>query len=409
MRQLMIIMCLVASTFNLSAEETITFSQVDSLIQTYKNQSKWDDLLNIGNKAHKQGIDYKALRQMMGYAYFMNERYDLAQQQYQKSLKFDQSDETSKLMLYYCALNGGDDVATRYYESQLPADTKKILKVRSTKLLDAVDVEYNYKSNDSKIRTNSSYYRIGINTQFFDRVSIYHAASYYKQGIVEGVTSLQSEYYVKANYILSPYSTIDGAYHFMHTNVNKTPDVRQINDTLKGDFFYAKFSTRCSFLNCSLGASVFRLDTIGFFNRQMGSKYYNQLDASIGFSIPKAKHFTFKSTASYLFQLDDQLQPYASRWVMNQKLSFVPLNSILFETNITTGNLRNYHDSDGLYIYNALDATTFRVGGTLFWNFIKSLTLFANYGYEQKELINFDTSKQSYNQHSISGGIIWKL
>jgi hypothetical protein len=141
----------------------------------------------------------------------------------------------------------------------------------------------------------------------------------------------------------------------------------------------------------------------------MGSKYYNQLDASIGFAIPKAMHFAFKSTASYLFQLDDQLQPYASRWVMNQKLSFVPLNSILFETNITTGNLRHYHDSDGLYIYNAPDATRFRVGGTLFWNCIKSLTLFANYGYEQKELINFDTSKQSYNQHSISGGIIWKL
>ena len=409
MRQLVLVICLSCFVFNMSAQENLTFTEVDSLIHSYYRQGKWDELLITGKQAVRQGIDYKAMRQLMGYAFFMQQNYDQAKFQYQQSLHYDQSDETSILMLYYCSLNLGDDAATRYYQSLLPPETRNGLKIRSTKLLDAVDVEYNYKSNDSHIRSNPSYYRVGINTLLINKLSVYQAVSYYKQGIVTGVTSLQSEYYVKLNYVLTPNSTIDAAYHLIHSNVNKTPDVRQLNDTLKGDFFYAKFSTRCSFLNCSLGASVFRLDTIGFFNRQMGSKYYNQLDASIGFVIPKAMHFAFKSTASYLFQLDDQLQPYASRWVMNQKLSFAPFKSVLFETNITTGNLRNFHDNDGMYIYNAPDATTFRIGATIFWNFIKPLTLFANYGYEQKELINYDTSIQTYQQQSISGGIIWKL
>jgi hypothetical protein len=409
MRQFMIVLGLLISILRVSAEDTITYSQVDSTIHVYYNDGKWDDLISLGNKALKQGIDYKALRQLMGYSYFMKEKYYLAQKQYEKALEFDTSDGGTKLYLYYCGLYSGDDTYTRYRSSFLLDETKKYFKIKSTKVLDAVDVEYNYKSNNSKLRTNPSYYRLGLNTQLFDRLSIYQAGSFYKQGIEPGVTASQAEYYVKTNFILSPYSTIDAAYHYVHSNVNKDATTRLLNDTLKGDLFYAKYSTRISFLNLSLGGSVLRQDTVGFFNRRLGNKYFDQLDASVGFSIPKALHLTFKSSVSYLFQLDNSFHPYNTRWVFSQKLGFAPLKSIWVEANVTNGNLMNYQDNDALYLYNSPDATTFRVGGTVFLSFLNHFTLFGNYGFDKKELINTDLTKQLYNQHSISGGVIWKL
>jgi len=70
------------------------------------------------------------------------------------------------------------------------------------------------------------------------------------------------------------------------------------------------------------------------------------------------------------------------------------------------GNLNNYHEYNGLYIYNALDPNTFRTGLSLFYVLSKNFTALFNYTYDIKHI---DLKDINYNQHSFSGGIIWKL
>ena len=405
----MIIFGLLFTILKLNAQDTVTYTQVDSTIHICYKDGRWKELITMANKALKSSIDYKILRQLMGYSYFMTGKYVQAQKQYEKALEFDTSDDITKLYLYYCGLYTGNNVYTRYRSSLLGDATKKYLKIKSTKMLEAIDLEYNYRSNDSKIRSNPSYYRLGINTQLLDRLSIYQSGSFFQQGIESGVLGMQAEYYLKTNFVLNAYSTLDAAYHFVHTNVNKESSVRQLNDTLKGDLFYSKFSTKIAFLDLTLGGSVLRQDTIGFFNRMIGSKYFNQLDASIGFTIPKALFLTFKSSASYLYQMDQSFHPFNSRWVFNQKIGFAPHKSIWVEANVTNGNMMNFQDKDALYLYNSVDASTLRTGGSVYWSCLFHLTLVLNYGFDKKELINPDFTKQLYNQHSFSGGVIWKL
>jgi hypothetical protein len=79
------------------------------------------------------------------------------------------------------------------------------------------------------------------------------------------------------------------------------------------------------------------------------------------------------------------------------------------EANVTNGNMMNFQDKDALYLYNSVDASTLRTGGSVYWSCLFHLTLVLNYGFHKKELINPDFTKQLYNQHSFSGGVIWKL
>jgi len=76
------------------------------------------------------------------------------------------------------------------------------------------------------------------------------------------------------------------------------------------------------------------------------------------------------------------------------------------EGTVTVGNLKNYNDNNGMYLYNTLDPTIFRVGLSAFISLSKNITFVGNYTYDTKQ-IEFTNIK--YNQHSISGGIIWKL
>ncbi|HET7732348.1 MAG TPA: hypothetical protein VFK73_00820, partial [Paludibacter sp.] len=76
------------------------------------------------------------------------------------------------------------------------------------------------------------------------------------------------------------------------------------------------------------------------------------------------------------------------------------------EGNITWGNLNNFSDNNGLYIYNSLDPTTFRTGLTAYWYLLPKISLFGNYTYDTKLI---EESNTNYNQHSFSGGIIWKI
>ena len=78
------------------------------------------------------------------------------------------------------------------------------------------------------------------------------------------------------------------------------------------------------------------------------------------------------------------------------------------EANVTFGNIKNYNDNNGLYVYNSLDATTFRTGLTLFWNLTNKITLFGNYSFDKKEISDNNTIT-NYNQQSFLGGIRWKL
>lgn len=81
-------------------------------------------------------------------------------------------------------------------------------------------------------------------------------------------------------------------------------------------------------------------------------------------------------------------------------------DKIWTEASVNVGNLDNFVDLDGLYIYNSLDRSTFRSGLSTYWYINKHWTFYLNYTYDTKNIVLYN---EFYTQQSITGGLLWKL
>jgi len=363
------------------AQQPITFITADSLTYQYYMAGDWDKLIEAGNQAIGQKIDYKRLRQRMGYAYFVKSDFYASQMHYEKALTFDAYDADTRAYLYYCGLNTGNEAFARFHAEKLPKELQQKLNENAFKPVDAIDLEFNYKANDVLSRTDPTYLRAGINTQLGYRLTLYQSVSNYQQTIDSALTK-QPEYYALLNWSMTSHLSLDVAYHYLNVSVdgNKYP----------GNMVFAALSTRINRFSLGVNGSILK----------EGSGNFRQFGLQAGVTLPGKSSIYFKSSISEIMGKGDQ------RTIFSQVAGVRLSKAIWAEGNVTLGNLKNYNDHSGLYVYNSIDPTTFRTGATLYWYIGKHMSLLGNYTYDKKqiELTNFN-----YNQYSFSGGIIWKL
>jgi len=389
---------IIAATLYGYAQERYTISTSDSITYQYYMNGDWENVIRSGNESIQQQVDFKWLRQRMGYAYYMKGDYYKALQQYEKALAFDTSDTVTLTYLYYCGLFSNNEAFARYQAGKLPADLQEKLKVKPIRIIDALDAEYNYKFNTLSTRSNPGYYRIGINSQLGYRVNLYQAFSNYTQRIDSAAIN-QNEYFALADWSVNAHMSLSLGYHYLGTNIADTIRYRvnrrmistRIDSTFyPGNLFYSRLSIRLNRLDLSLSGSV--LDYDNTLTQQYGIQ--------AGYALPGKLKVYVRSS---LFGL---LSPVNKRLIFSQSIGAYFFNSLWAEGNITLGNLKNYAENNGLYVYNSDDATTFRTGLSLYWNVTRNVILFGNYSYNRKQTGN---TSIYYNQHSISTGIIWKI
>jgi len=363
------------------AQQPITFLTADSLTYQYYMSGDWAKLIDAGNKAIEQNIDYKKLRQRMGYAYFVRSDFYAAQMEYEKALTFDSYDADTHAYLYYCGLNTANEEFARFHAGKFPDDLKQKLKEQTFRPVDAIDIEFNYKANTTISRSNPTYLRAGINTQLGYRFSLYQSVSNYQQTIESAVTK-QPEYYALLNWSMTSHVSLDVAYHFL--------DVSLDGSKYPGNMVYAALSTRINRFSFGLSGSVLNYDT----------DVYKQFGLQAGAYLPGKSGIYLKS------YLSEMIETGTNRIIFSQVAGTRVLKTVWAEGNVTLGNLKNYNDHKALYIYNSIDPTTFRCGISLFWYLGKSVTLIGNYTYDTKQI---ELTNSKYKQYSFTGGIIWKL
>ncbi|MDD4970962.1 MAG: hypothetical protein PHT07_16160 [Paludibacter sp.] len=400
----LLIVILFFCTFNASqgrAQESLTLPAADSITYQYFMKGDWEKLIITGKESIKQHIDFKWLRQRMGYAYFIKADYYASEQQYEKALAFDKSDTLTITYLYYCGLYTGNDSYARYQARKLPVTLQKQLGVKQFRILDALDAEYNYKINSISSRSNPGYYRIGVNSQPGYRLNLYQAFSTYSQQI-DSAGIRQNEYFALVNYSLNSHVSLDLGYHYIGTSISDTSTYRVsrmkketvINSTFyPGHLFYSKLSYRKNRFDIGISASVLKYDSI----------LTQQYGLQAGVVLPGKLNIYLKSS------LYGMLDPNTRRLIYSQSVGALLCRKVWAEGEITFGNLKNFSDTNGLYVYNSNDVTTFRAGLSLFWYVTKKVTLFGNYSFNRKEYENNYQSTSTYNQQSLSSGIIWKI
>jgi len=361
--------------------EPLTFQSADSITYQCYLAGDWDKLIETGEQAIAQNIDFKFLRQRMGYACFVKSDYYASQKHYEKALEFDESDPDTREYLYYCGLNTGNLANARIHAKKLPEDVKKRLGIHAINPVASIDLEYNYKSNNSDTRSNPAYFRAGVYTQTGYRLSLYQSASNYKQ-TVDSVLVKQPDYFALLNWSVTSHTSLSVAYHHLNTSLDgyKYP----------GNLVFASLSTHVNRFTLGLNGSFFRYD-IGDFK---------QIGLLAGVTLPGKSNFYFNTYISGLIENDK------SRFILAQYAGARILKKVWAEGNVTLGNIQNYNDHNALYIYNSIDPTVFRTGISLFWHIHKKVTLYSNYLFDKKK-VEQNTSR--YNQQSFLGGIICKL
>ncbi|HLP05872.1 MAG TPA: hypothetical protein VK152_10625, partial [Paludibacter sp.] len=152
--------------------------------------------------------------------------------------------------------------------------------------------------------------------------------------------------------------------------------------------FYGKIAYQKHLFDVSLSGSTYANN---------GS--YNQAGFHAGITIPQLNRFYLHSDLYYL------AGAAGNNMVYNQGVGFMPMKRLWLEVFSTEGKQQNFVDMNGVYIYNSGDYSTFKTGGTLFYYLNNHIRLFGNYSYDTK----YYNNNQFYPQHSITGGIIWKL
>ena len=391
----------------LLAQNKMSFESVDSITYRQYINNEWDSLIAVGKMAFNNNIDFKYLRQRVGYAYFMKADYYASQKHYEKALLFDKKDVNSLTYLYYCGLYTANETYTRYREGFLPQELKTQFKIKPFKIVSSFDLEYNYKINNSLVRGNPTYQRAGLATDLGYRLNLYQSVSTYSQQN-DSSNIKQNEYFALMNWAVTPHLSVACGYHYLKSNVDeiysyktyvqgphnstivyKTTDTISVG--LAGHVFFSKLNYNLSRFNFGLTGSIMNYDSVS--TQQLG------LQASV--TLPGKLNTYLKTSVYGLFDSSNN-----NRLIVSQTVGALLSPKLWIEGSVLLGNQKLFTDHNGLYIYNSIDPTTFRAGLTAFFRIVPKTSLYINYSFDNK-LIEYNQT--NYNQHSFSGGIIWKI
>jgi hypothetical protein len=373
------------------AQEVNDFSRIDSLTYIYYLNGSWDSLLKLGNYAVDQNIDYKFLRQRMGFAYFSESQYTEAQKQFDQALVFDAFDSFSLKYLYLSFLYDGNEDGAAFIAGKMNSETRKSLSISLFKPIESVEAEYNFKYAGTDLRSNPQYYRIGLTSRLGSRVTLFQMFSNYSQTITvryptseEYFSDTQPEYYALMRYSFSPYLKLKGAYHYLSTSWSMNSSSAHLGYIgLSADFQRFRLGGEFSIMNID-GRIVPQTGLIAGVKAQGRSAVYLTGELSLMTNADIARGLIY-----------------------NQKAGARLSRKIWMEGNVTFGNLKDYSELSAMYIYNTIDPTSFRCGTTIFLFPGKHLSFWFNFSYERKDF--YENVTNHYNQFSYLGGIKWKI
>ena len=370
----------------LAAYDSITYQQY--LL------GNWDELIFTGQKAIKENIDFKWLRQRMGYAYLMKKQYYKSYDAYEAAYRMDETDEISVLYLYYNSLYTGNYSRARYLAAKLPKETSRYFKQDEFRPVDAVDVEFSYKIPEYIMRENADYKRFGINSQIGYQLNLYQTLSDFRQTTDLTTLSKQNDYYANISWRPLMNSVLSAGYHYTGTRIVIDPDT--FNYT--GHLFSLRATQQFSRFDITVSALNYNSDLLNSF--QAG------IHAGIGFA--GSNNIYLKSSLYRIWQYWHTTDYSDVKLVYTQTAGIMLFRRLWAEASLALGNLDHFADHGGMYFYNTLDPTIFRSGLSLYGYISPKLTVYTNYTLDRKHYTFFDAT-ENYLQHSITGGIIWKL
>jgi hypothetical protein len=381
-----------------------TYLQADSVSKALYDSGDWSGLIHVGKEALADSIDFIGLRSRLGYAYFMTGNYSAAYEQYDHLARADTAEKTESYYAYLCRLYLNDSQGAFFNAGKMGRSLQKDQKLNSFDIYQ-FDASTGLKWNSDLYRGTATYSMASFGLRLSWRLLLDQSVAYFGQAVSapDSVVNIdrrgraettiltpaivdsrdnEFEYYAKASFALSRRLTLLGAYHYLQTR-----------------YFDDSYYSNIGLLGLKYQGNYFNAQADANFGILVGHSLSQYNVSLMLYPFGNLNIYTI-SRFSYLQYQTDNLP------IFNQAAGFKVFKNTWLETLVTFGRLDNYIDTDGLYIYNSIDVTTFKAGETLFYLIGKHAQLQINYTFEKKQ----DAQNSiNYDQASVTAGIEWKF
>jgi hypothetical protein len=350
----------------------------------------WQQLIRTAKSMITVGVDYPVLQNRLGYAYMMTGNYSASLLHFRQVFKNDSYNQETRYYAYLCHLYLNQLQAASYNASYL--DSLRLAQTQTSKYnLLFAGAESGLKYTDNAYRNNALYTRVFLTNRLSWKLQLDQSVSYFNQMLqnpdINGdrylnIYDQQWEYYGKISLPISEKIILFGLVHYLNTKYGNVTYYSLIGAAgLKYTGAYADLQADMSW-GYMLGHNM------GQYNGQTVIYPLGNLDL-----------YTISRLSLVSQEQNNQV-------VFSQGVGFKIFSHAWLETLAVFGKLDNYMENDGLYTYNSIDVTSFKIGETGFYQLGRHMQLRLNYTFENKQ----DAKNQlNYHQHSFTTGILWNF
>ncbi|MBI1182818.1 hypothetical protein GC194_01010 [bacterium] len=375
MRTTVFIICILGACRLQAQSFDFTKDQIDKITLNYYYNENWAGIIDLGERAIKNGVSFDYLHYRLGEAYYANSDYTHALKHFRKILNTFSNDALLQEYYYYCLV-----FTNRWREAVafLPAcDTgfTNKLDVGNSNVLEAIYVEAGFKfSSLAAAAPNQNigtigYRQIGLNSRWSHHLHTY--ASYatlnqsaYWGSYLQQETNISGAYFLRRGWSLFAAVDIIG----LDRTILATPDFPESTEFLIDQSYYGGIAKRWTHLMFEAGGSYSKLYDTPQSQAMFAAHYYPMGNNSLVLSAFGTLHHEADSTtALFKFRLGKQLGE--KFWI---------------SADYYAGNSRNVIEERGTFVNYSIDATTSRWGLLLSYAPAPKTQLFLNAQYENK-------------------------
>ena len=435
---------------------TIAFAQsvtdIDRETYSLYNEGKWNELIDVGKKALDTGIDFYYLRSRMAISYYNLKNYRKSIPLFEKVYSDYPADPMIREYLYWAYLLSGRQKDALRFIGKLSDEDRKRMNVHP-RAISKIYAEggigtnpgYEEHSNtpitgdeekpgDEMGFKDQTYLSLGMEHELTHWLSLKHAytnieVNRYQRfeypdfpGYQFSHAVKQDEYYIGANFALGNGWHLQPSCHFVWVNLN--PTLYSIEDQL---FYYDKvaYNDGVGFLGIRKELDYFTLSLSGLAGT-LNLEDISQLSGGFVFYPKGNLDLYIASSLCFQNRKKDQLQE--SSTIVRGKVG-ARTGKFWLEGNVTLGELKNFVENENQTIWNSFFPVKKKFGGSILLplaNYKVNLSLryiflemegFNTHYIEKGSGLGFGnsnnyttvTTKYRFNNHLITGGIVWNL
>ena len=390
---------------NAKAQDTLNSAGVEQKSYQLYQDKNWSELIKYGNMVVGKGIDYFYLQLRIGIAYYEKKNYLLAEGHFKKALTFNSGDELTQEYLYYCYVFTGryeqarmfsrkfDDTLAKKTGVNLISPVGFVMIEGGTKITDSVSYYNAHQPSVPNYFNPATYFQFGLNHYVKNRVSVFHAVTYYNQQNFLG-TNRQLQYYLKLSIPLKKNWMIIPAFDWINkrnTTESKPPPPnpmhfgpppRSIPIITKSNNFVGSLEIQKAIkkFKLSLGTTVASWDS------------YTQFihSGSLSYSVFGNSRLIFGATGyAHTINSYSTINSSVSPFIFIQ-----PIERISITASYLSNNGNNIIEENGYLVNNSPDLTTSRWSVLASFNVGKHIALYGLYQLEYKQ-----EAVQLFNYH----------